>query len=286
MLSLMKIINQIKMKLSNKLLIGLGLGLFTLILSIVVVANVGGVDQAEYWKSMENESKNFSSESKYLKASKLKTYSSIKLNSEHHRGVQLHLIKDETYGFKSNSETNEVEVLSDKDGLILNFKTKSYHYLHVYLYAPHFENVTLSNLNLDNLVTSEDSLKLNLLNASWGSYNIENESLKSLDLSLTNSSIDNTFKIGNLENLNLKLTNSSIKLQPSMLKGLAVQAENSRFAIEEPNGPTTISSLSVVTQGKSTISLPNKISVDKIEGNLSDSTSTNLPVFLLKNLIK
>lgn len=275
------------MKLSNKLLIGLGIGLFTLILSGVIIANTGGVDQAEYWKSIENEAKNFSSESKYLKGNKLNTYNSIKLNSEHSRGVQLHLIKDETYGFKSNSEANEVEVSSnDNEGLVLNFKTKSYHHLHVYLYAPHFENVTLSNLNLDELVTSEDSLKLDILNASWGSYNIDNESLKFLNLSLTNSSIDNTLKIGKLENLNLKLTNSAVKLQPSSIKGLTVQAENSRFAIEEPNGTTTISSLSVVTQGKSTISLPTKISVDKIEGNLSDSTSTNLPVFLLKNLIK
>jgi hypothetical protein len=32
------------MKLSNKLLIGLGVGLFTLVLSTVIVANVGGVD--------------------------------------------------------------------------------------------------------------------------------------------------------------------------------------------------------------------------------------------------
>ncbi|WP_159636441.1 hypothetical protein [Sphingobacterium composti Ten et al. 2007 non Yoo et al. 2007] len=274
------------MKLSNKLLIGVGVSLFTLILSIVVVANIGGVDQAEYWKSIENEAKNFNSESKYLKGAKLNTYRSISIKSEHSRGLYLHLIKDATFAYKSNSELNEVEVSADNEGLILNFKTKSFQYLHVYLYAPHFENVTLSNLNLDELVTSEDSLKLDILNASWGSYNIDNESLKSLDLSLTNSSIDNTLKIGKLENLNLKLTNSAIKLQPSSIKGLAVQAENSKFAIEEPNGPTTISSLSVVTQGKSTISLPTKISVDKIEGNLSDSTSTNFPVFLLKNLIK
>jgi hypothetical protein len=274
------------MKLSNKLLIGLGVGLFTLVLSTVIVANVGGVDSGEYWESMENEAKKFSSKGKYLKGVKLNTYSRIKLNSHHSRGLHLHLIKDDPFGFKSNAETNEVEISTDKDGLVLNFKENSFHQLHVYLYAPHFENVTLSNLNLDNFVTSEDSLKLNILNSSWGSYNLGNESLKSLNLSLTNSTIDNNLKIGKLENLNLKLTNSAVKLQSSTLHGLAVQAENSRFAIEGSNIPTTISSLSVITQGKSNISLANQISVNKIEGNLSDSTSTNLPVFLLKNLIK
>ena len=274
------------MKLSNKLLTGLSVGLFTLILSGVIIVNAGGVDQAEYWKSMENESKNFSSESKYLKGAKLNTYNSIKLNSEHNRVINLHLIKDDTYGFKSNSETNEVEVSNDNEGLVLKFKTKSFHELHVYMYAPHFENVTISNLNLNYLRTSEDSLKMNVINSSWGYYDLGNSNLKSLDLSFINSNIDYQVNLGVVENLNLKLTNSAIKLKPSTLKALAVQAENSRFAIEEPNVSTTISSLSVITQGKSTISLPTKISIDKIEGSLSDSTFTNLPVFLLKNLIK
>src|SRR5690606_39938975 len=62
------------------------------------------------------------------------------------------------------------------------------------------------------LSTREDSLKLDVINSPW-SFNVaDNESLKSMDITLQGSKIENV-NFGELEQLNLSLINSEIKME-------------------------------------------------------------------------
>ena len=54
----------------------------------------------------------------------------------------------------------------------------------------------------------------------------------------------------------------------------------------EDKGKYSIKHLSLISKGKSTIEFNHGLSVNQVEGQLSDSTSTNLPIYMLRSLIK
>lgn len=275
------------MKLSNKLLIILGIVVFMLPLGIVVAVNSGGVNKNEYIHSLEEESKSFAAETKHLSGNALKAYKSITIKSEGPQDLILHLVQDSQYGFKSTYALPDVEVVDAANGeTILHFKNPSWQSAHVYLYAPDFEHISLENFNLSKLSTREDSLKLDVINSPW-SFNVaDNESLKSMDITLQGSKIENV-NFGELEQLNLSLINSEIKMESKSYKKLALNLNNAKFVMEgENNVNPTFSQLSVLSKGQSYINFPKKTIVQNIDGNLSDSTIMVVPAFLLKNLIK
>jgi hypothetical protein len=281
------------MKISNKLLIGLSLLIYIVPLSGYISTKIKSVDSQEFYESLTLESKSFGVESKYLKAEKVDPFNNIRIIGNNHR-ITLHLIKDDVYGVKTVESTQYESKINNENELVININLTSYNANQVYIFAPNFDNLFLNNISLDGLSSDKDSINIKVENASYYFSLGNNETLKSAKLQFRNSNV-NLNAGDNLKNLDLDLQDSNIKANIKNFDKLTISSVNSSYKIGDDSSEQMntandnlkfIKYLSLVTQGKSTISLPNKISVDKIEGTLSDSTSTNLPVFLLKNLIK
>lgn len=69
---------------------------------------------------------------------------------------------------------------------------------------------------------------------------------------------------------------------------LDVQLNESRLGNSTPNDQEkySIAHLNLVTAGKSSLEFNKHLTVKNAEGKLSDSTSTNLPMYMLRAIIK
>ena len=277
------------MKLSNKLLILLGIICFAIPLTFVIANGSGGVNADEYFASIKQESSSFAVANVYLKGNKLEQYNTIVIQGENGRSIDLHLIKDKDFGFKCNDDLNELEVSKQNEAISLNFKERTFEVLQLYLYAPYFENVTLSNLNLNKLKTVQDSLSLNMVNSNWRFNITGNETLKFLDLTFNNSSIGDAIDFKPLEKLKLTLNNSAVKMYKDGVSGIDLKLKDSNFELKESENDKKrglVKDIHIESNGNSNLTFPKDVNIEKISANLSDSTSTNLPVVVLKKIIK
>lgn len=281
------------MKLSNKLLIGLSLLVYIVPLSAYISSRTGGVDVKDFYGSIEQESKSLNVATKYLKSEKLNPFKNIQLVGN--KPIQLHLIKDESYGLKIvENKHNDTKVSYGTDNeLILNISSISYLANQVFIYAPSFNEITLNGVSLDNFVVKQDSINIHVI----GGYNNfslgNNETLKFARLNFTKSNVN--LKLGKgLENLDLELKDSEMVSNISSLNRFALTANNSVYSMEKPHQQIAepnaylglIKNFSIQTEGKANIWIPEKLKIEQVEGNLSDSTYINLPITSLKKLIK
>jgi hypothetical protein len=257
------------MKLSNKLLIGLSLLVYIVPLSAYISEKINNVDAKDFYGSLDQESKSFAAAKKYLKAVKVEPFKNIKIVGNNDL-INLHLIQDDSYGIKTVESTQyEAKV---------NIQIKSIFYSsnQVYIYAPNFSEISLNSVNLDQFVTKQDSLHLNIIEGTNLCVLYNNESLKSATLNFTNSKVN--LKLGReLQNLNLQLKDSEIVSDLSSFNNFSLKAENSVYKMTQPQNVKIeegsyfglFNRLSIQTQGKSNIWIPENFKIDHIEGNLS-----------------
>lgn len=280
------------MKLSNKLLIILAILCFAIPLSIVIIDNIGGINAQEYYSNIDKESQNYAVKSKYLNQQSLHEFKTVRIKSTNNIGVRLHLIHENTFGIKSTLDSNQFKISNLADELEIEIKDDHvFEPYNIYLYAPDFNNIKISNINLFDLITSKDSLALEIENSIYALNINGNSNLKKLKLNLINANIPNMMNIEHVEHLYLQLQNSDVKASAQMFSSLDLQADNSIIEIFEGEGTTNnnegiLKNIKINTNGKSVLNFPKTLTNFNIEGNLSDSTSTNLPIVELKNLIK
>lgn len=281
------------MKLSNKLLIGLSLLVYIVPLSAYISYRSGGVDAKDFHGSIEQESKSFNAATKYLKSEKLNPFKSIQLVGNER--IQLHLIKDDAYGLKLvENKYNDANVsYGNADELIIHINSTSYLANQVFIYAPRLNEITLNGVSLDNFVAKQDSITINVIGGSNNFSLGNNETLKFARLNFTKSNVNLILGKG-LQHLDLQLKDSEIVSNISSLNRFALIANNSVYSMKKPDQQIAesnaylglVKNFSIQTEGKTIIWIPEKLKIEQVEGNLSDSTYINLPITSLKKLIK
>lgn len=285
------------MKTSSKLLIGLAAVLLLApVCSIVYMYLVKGASAEEYEVSMKEEGHSLTSADNFLRTTKLQKFDRVLLSGSKATFVNLHLIKDPDYAVKVNKgkadhlsytitedQTLQIEFREDE-----NFQRAS-----IYVFAPDLNDVHFVNARIDKLETDVDSLTL-VLEKSSNSINFgKNDKLSHLNLSLINSNLflKGEYKtVTNLNTLQLNLDSSSIVLTPAVYNQVIIQSDASKLTIEEgrKNKHTIFKDLQLFARGSSSFSFGydyDQMQIDKLTGQLSDSTKIDLPIYLIRNLV-
>lgn len=285
------------MKTSSKLLVGLAVVLLLAPLcSIGYMYLVKGTNAERYEILMKEEGHSLTSVDNVLQTTKLQKFDRVLLTGSQRTYVSLYLIKNPDYAVKVNKgkADNLSYTLVDDRTLKIEFQEReNLQMASIYIFAPDLHDVHLVNAQIAELETDVDSLTL-VLEKSRNSINFgKNDKLSHLNLSLIKSNLflSGDYKtITNLNTLQLNLDSSSIVLNPAIYNQVLIHSNASKFTLKEgnKNAQTTFKDLQLFTRGRSSFSFgynPDQMQIDKLTGQLSDSTKIDLPIYLTRNLV-
>ncbi|TDQ77443.1 hypothetical protein [Sphingobacterium yanglingense] len=289
---------------STKILITLAILLFVIPVGAVVLYTAStNVDSKEYAESVKKEGQDPNAQDHFLVTHKLKTFNNIHIASDGYSYVNLYLVESKDYAVKVDKR-NEGHVVCSIDasgGLKIESNPGSrFSMISIYVFAPVIGEVHLSNMQIGNLETNLDSLRVvgdRIANTiRFG----ENKKLARLSLSLTNSNINLGSALEDwapneleaLKVLSLNLDKSTLALNTKNYHQIDAYLNNSGLsnAFFERRGEDSvkyaIEDLNLTTIGNSRVEFDKVLSINRVSGNLSDSTVTSLPISLLRDLIK
>lgn len=288
---------------STKILITLAILLFVIPVGATVFYTLStSVDSKEYAESLKREGRDPEAQDHFLVTHKPGEFNNIHISSDEYSYVNLYLVENKDYAVKVDKKNEEHVVCSVDGSGGLKIESKPggrFSMLSIYVFGPKINEVHLSNLQIGNLETNLDSLRIvgdRIANTiRFG----ENKKLERLSLSLTNSNIDLGSGLENwapnelesLKVLSLKLDKSTLGLNTKNYHHIDAHLNNSglsNIAFGHNAGDTgkyTIEDLKLTTTGNSRVEIDKGISINRISGKLSDSTVTSLPISLLRNLI-
>lgn len=289
---------------STKLLITLAILLFVAPVGAMVIYTLSAsVDSEEYAASLKKEGQDPKAQDHFLVTQKLGEFNNIHISSDEYSYVSLYLVESKDYVVKVDKK-NEEHVVCSVDatgGLKIESKPGGrFSMLSIYVFGPKINEVHLSNIQIGNLETNLDSLRIvgdRIANTiRFG----ENKKLERLSLSLTNSNISigsglenwAPNELQNLKALSLSLDKSSLALSIRNYQHIDAHLNNSglsNMTYGRDAGDAekyTIEDLKLTTTGNSRVEIDKGISINRISGKLSDSTITSLPISLVRELVK
>lgn len=277
------------MKLSSKILIGLGIALF--IIPIVTTSYIVGhnrVDTKVYEDILRQEGTDPNSKDTYLKTFKTKNFNNVNVIGNQKGSIDLFLVKSDKYAVKidKNSES-EVAVSVNAEGQLnieLKDNAKSY-YKRIYIFTPNIAQIKLSNLIVNNFSGKCDQLEIigdSIEEFKFNSNIAINKLTLHLKKSLLKSSESESLQI---PDFTLDLDSSVVNLVNQNNGQVFVQAKDSKvnFFAKDPN--VKLKSLHLKTVGNSIINL-NDSQFESIDGQLSEETKTDFSIGLLRRILK
>jgi len=280
------------MKLSNKLLIGLGSALFTLpILFASYVARTSRIDKDEYNMHVQQEVSNVNAKDVYFRSFPLAAFDKLNIIGKNANGIGLFWVKSDRCMIKVNkNQADYVKTKVDKSGnLTLEFLPEEGFYKSIYIFSPDLKVLKLKNAGINEL-----SAKLNELTVvgdSVGAFSLaEKSAINTLNLNLTNSNIDDfggTDSRGNsvINRLSVNATNSVLGLPRTNYQSADIVANNSEVYFNRKGPNAKADFLTIKTEGSSSLRL-DSLQWGKLNGSLSNDTKIDLPVHALRSLIK
>lgn len=260
------------------------------------------VDSKEYAESVKKEGQDPNAQDHFLVTHKLKTFNNIHIASDGYSYVSLYLVESKDYAVKVDKR-NEGHVVCSVDasgGLKIESNPGSrFSMISIYVFAPVIGEVHLSNMQIGNLETNLDSLHIvgdRIANTiRFG----ENKKLERLSLSLTNSNISlgsglenwAPNELQNLKVLSLNLDKSSLALNTKNYQHIDAYLNNSGLSNSiygrdaEEGARYSIDDLKLNSVGRSRVEIDRTMSINRISGKLSDSTTTSLPISLVRELM-
>ncbi|AIM36399.1 hypothetical protein KO02_06565 [Sphingobacterium sp. ML3W] len=277
------------MKLSSKILIGLGITFF--VIPIVMTSYIAGdnrVDSKVYEEILRKEGNDPKSEDTYLKTYHTNSFRNLKINGNQKGAIALFIVKSDQYAVKvdKNSE-REVLVVVDGNGQLnieLTDNAKSY-YKRIYIFTPDIKQIELSEVRVNNFSGQCDQLEIfgNKIEDFTFDSNVQ---INALSLRLKNSLISGDRQQSfNLDQLTLDLDSSDVNIAKQNYEDVFIQAKDSKVNFSGENPDAKLKFLNLKTVGNTSIGLGN-LQVENIEGQLSQETKTDLPVSLLRKIIK
>jgi len=287
------------MKTSNKLLIILATVLFvTPIIGMVIYAKSSRVDGRQYEAAIKDEGENPKAADQFLISRKVENFNKVVIDGENNLYTTISVIKSDQPLVKFSKDSESLFTTSVDDSGTLHIKKKpenKFYSSGIFVFAPTVDSLTLNKLQVAKFETNFDRIVI----ASEVNNGInfgENKNLKSLDLTIRNShshigSSKNTASyLTGLENFNLHIIDGGVSLMPASFKSITLDLQNSKFNfVHERDGDknvkASVQSLIVNTLGNSALSLSkDAVEFGNINGSLSDSTTTDLPIYILKDL--
>lgn len=281
------------MKTSSKLLIILGITLFVVpiaIMSFTVMEN--RVDAVDYQKDMNREATSLEGEDVYLQTTPLKAFDKVRLLGEGRQGsISLIIVKSDKHALKlnKNREVNLKFEVDDSGTLILQGEESAEYYVNtVYIFTPDVHNLELKDVNVqtkietDSLTVIGDNLSGFRLSSGTKIDHLYLHLKKSkIALNTDNREEHNTYSV---ERLSLNVDSSEVNMEPHNLKKLSLLAKNSKVSFPSKGKPWMIDELSLITEGKSSITL-DSLQSKVLSGKLSDQTTIDLPIQQLRQMI-
>jgi len=290
------------MKTSNKLLIILAAALFVFpVVGMAIYAKNTRINEKEYENGLKNEGANPNEADHFLRSRKVGNFNAVVIDGDGNLYSNISVIKSDKPLIKFSAENENLFTTSIDDSGTLHIKKKSeknFFTSSIYVFTPYLDSVSLNKLQIAKFETDFDSIKVNANQINNAIRFGENKNLKKLDLAIKNSQIDinsahNTnYNFSELEDFNLQVFDGKVSLKPSTYKLLRLNLHNSRFYFGQQNNrdksdTITVENMIVNTLGNSELSLPKKaVEINHINGSLSDSTVTDLPIYIVKGLFE
>ena len=277
------------MKLSSKILIGLGIALF--IIPIVTTSYIVGhnrVDTKVYEDILRQEGTDPNSKDTYLKTFKTKNFNNVNVIGNQKGSIGLFLVKSDKYAVKidKNSES-EVAVSVNAEGQLnieLKDNAKSY-YKRIYIFTPNIAQIKLSNLSVNDFSGQCDQLEIigdSIEEFKFNSNIAINKLTLHLKKSLLKSSESESLQI---PDFTLDLDSSVVNLVNQNNAQVSVQAKDSKVNFFAKNPNVKLKTLHLKTVGNSIINL-NDSQFESIDGQLSEETKTDFSIGLLRRILK
>lgn len=279
------------MKTTNKLLIGLAIALFVFpVGGMVIWTKSNRLDEKAYHQIINSETKEFETADKYLVRNKLNSFHKVSISSTQNASISLYLVKSKDFGYKitkgfEDRFTSEV----NSDGLLILKAKENTKFFNasVYIFAPSFDDLELSTIQIATLETDSDSLHMTMNNVQTLQGFADSKKMKMLNLTLNSSDISFPDEFPHLENFSLQLNNSSLALGTQTYERINVTLDNSSLlpTSENTNKKLFIKDLNISATGKSTLGFFTQEQIGKLSGYISDSTTVLMPIYVYKNLL-
>lgn len=282
------------MKTSSKLLIGLALA--TLLIPICTISYMylaKGANIKEYEGLIKEEANSLTVADTYLETTKLPRFDKVILRGANYLFINVYHIKSQEYAIKIGKDKAEyfTSTLDPDNTLKIEWKqSKGFYTASIYLFAPDLDDLHIGNAQIGKLETDVDSLNL-FVGETRNNINFgKNDKLTYLNISIRESNLHLDGSRKNLPNLNtlqLNLDNSSILLREGSYNRVIVNAENSRFSLNGgKSNKFEFDDLQLLMNGKSSVSFGEvETQINKLTGQLSDSTRVDLPLYQTRILL-
>jgi hypothetical protein len=277
------------MKLSSKILIGLGIALF--IIPIVTTSYIVGhnrVDTKVYEDILRQEGTDPNSKDTYLKTFKTKNFNNVNVIGNQKGSIGLFLVKSDKYAVKmdKNSESEVAVSVSAEGQLNIELKdnAKSY-YKRIYIFTPNIAQIKLSNLIVNDFSGQCDQLEIigdTIEEFKFNSNIAINKLTLHLKKSLLSTSESESLQI---PDFTLDLDSSVVNLVNQNNAQVSVQAKDSKVNFFAKNPNVKLKTLHLKTVGNSIINL-NDSQFESIDGQLSEETKTDFSIGLLRRILK
>lgn len=286
------------MKLSTKLLIGLGIAL--LIIPTVTTSYIVGhnsVDITVYNEILNQEGKDPNTKDTYLKTFKSNNFKRINITGSDSLNyvisIRLYIIKSDKYAVKIAKEDAErLTIRSDENGQ-LNIKFSAEDNLintAIYIFTPDLQQIDLSNLMVNEFSTKQDELTI-VGNKLSGFIMNNGTQIKKLNFILkysqfaTNNGEQDSPVSFNLNHLNFDLDSSNVNFAKNNYESVQIKAKDSQLYFVGENEGRYLKTMNLETFGTSTIGF-NDYQIGALSGRLSDETKTDFTISTLRKLLK
>ncbi|MGA6117635.1 hypothetical protein [Sphingobacterium anhuiense] len=286
------------MKLSTKLLIGLGIAL--LIIPTVTTSYIVGhnsVDITVYNEILNQEGKDPNTKDTYLKTFKSNNFKRINITGSDSLNyvisIRLYIIKSDKYAVKIAKEDAErLTIRSDENGQ-LNIKFSAEDNLintAIYIFTPDLQQIDLSNLMVNEFSTKQDELTI-VGNKLSGFIMNNGTQIKKLNFILkysqfaTNNGEQESPVSFNLNHLNFDLDSSNVNFAKNNYESVQIKAKDSQLYFVGENEGRYLKKMNLETFGTSTIGF-NDYQIGALSGRLSDETKTDFTLSTLRKFLK
>lgn len=286
------------MKLSSKILIGLGVALF--IIPIVTTSYIVGhnsIDINVYNAILNQEGKDPNTKDTYLKTVKSNDFKRISITGSDSVNyvipIRIYVIKSDKHAVKIAKEDAERLTIKSGENGQLNIKFKDYDNYYntpIYIFTPDLQQIDLTNLMVNEFSIKQDELTI-VGNKLSGFVMNNGTEIKKLNFILKYSEfqINNGVQDGpvsfNLKHLNFDLDSSNVNFVKNNYETVQIKAKDSKLYFVGENEGRYLKNINLETFGASTIGF-NDYQIGALTGKLSDETKTDFTLSTLRKFLK
>lgn len=283
------------MKTSNKLLIAFASALILIPVLGMVIVSATQYKTGSY-KDVVHKTENLSTPTKNMETLAVQSpFTSINIADAKEMTLNVQLVKDEKLGVKVPAEYKDLITLTvDANGqLQIEIKDQAKSgdqkgnnsYAKIYVYAPSFKGLNVSNAHDVYVTAVADSLAVDIQKAGSLTLNseskIENLKVKTLDVANV------YFSEHNMKTVSLDLTNAKLTTNSSSFESLSIlctgKSEVVLIGSYDQTKKYTINNLVLNTTGTADVKFEN-ITVNNCAGKLSDQTQVQMPAVNLNQM--